>query len=196
MCSEHLGLWEHLALNDWLLTESFSAADTTTSYSNLNKHIKQEKYLLLFFDLVNSTARIDDPNFIREVFSFLGSVLSEAQARFDGNFIFKLVGDGVLILVPYSFYLDDFLNEIFKKEFTKSIPLSFWNKNGFINKLYKVLKEQNNFNFRLVAGYGTLYCISFRTANGTLKECIGKPISFLVKVSKFVNTYKWFGNLD
>jgi len=177
MCSEHLGLWEHLALNDWLLTESFSAADTTTSYSNLNKHIKQEKYLLLFFDLVNSTARVDDPNFIREVFSFLGSVLSEAQARFDGNFIFKLVGDGVLILVPYKRYPDNSLE-------------------NFLIYLYKVLKEQNNFNFRLVAGYGTLYCISFRTDNGTLKECIGKPISFLVKESKNVKTYKWFGNLD
>jgi hypothetical protein len=102
--------------------------------------------------------------------------LSEAQARFDGNFIFKLVGDGVLILVPGYNNINLFLKSKF---------------------LYDSLKaKNNNLNFRLVAGYGTLYCISFRTANGTLKECIGKPISFLVKVSKFVNTYKWFGNLD
>ena len=109
---------------------------------------------------------------------------------FKNNFIFKLVGDGVLILVPDKTYFRIKI-KLYKKMSHFSIDQIF------IKHLYTKLKNKNNnLNFRLVACYGTLYCISFTTANGTLKECIGKPISFLVKESKNVNTYRWFGSLD
>ena len=166
-----------ISYKDWqkLLQETYYelALESFTNYCQ-NIHfsgIEQQTYFLLFFDIIGSTQSINRTLSVEDIFNFLEEVLKNTANIFGENFEFKLVGDGVLILVKETVWL--------KK--MKTIT---------IKELYNMYEEQISLQFRLVGGFGKLSCIQFKTNQLLLKECIGRPISCLVKLSKDVKPPK------
>jgi hypothetical protein len=167
---EDLGFWYQLILNSKqveLITKNFSPGGGQITFSNF----KPKDFVIVFIDIVKSTEHLGDNKKIEEIFEFLKEILNYFNSKVP-EFLFKLVGDGVLILIPAEYKYDSNLNRLFND-----------------------LKQKTSLDFRIVGGLGTLYCIKFKTQNRTLEECIGCPISYLVKESKNVRYYKWFGEI-
>ena len=197
---EELGLWDLLTLKmeEAILTESSNAgtenihlllenfAKTTAELNGWKFEVSSPKtFLITFVDIKNSTGLINNPKNIPKIFKFL-EITVRAYNQILGSFtLFKLVGDGILFLTPFSF-------QKFKEP--ESVKRFKQLANNYI--FYRKLKyNSNTLDFRVVSGIGTLYCINFKTQNGTLKECIGCPISYLVKKSKYVDNFEWFGEI-
>jgi len=173
-----------------------------------------ETFLITFVDIKNSTELIRNYKNIQKIFEFLkiavsvynqilkSSTLYKKILKFT---LFKLVGDGILFLTSVDLQKLKGLEELTKQ--LKQILEKYHNKIYYSYKnlgtssiilrySYINLKQNSNtLDFRVVGGIGPLYCINFKTQNGTLKECIGCPISYLVKKSKYIDTYKWFGKI-
>jgi len=170
---EDLGFWYQLILDSEQvesITENFSPGGGQITFSNF----KPKDFVIVFIDIVKSTEHLGDNKKIEEIFEFLKEILNYFNPKVP-EFLFKLVGDGVLILIP-----------------TKYVYL---NLNLNLNKLFDDLSQKTSLDFRIVGGIGTLYCKEFTIKNRTLEECIGCPISYLVKESKNVRYYKWFGEI-
>ena len=157
-----------------ILLENFAQAVSYTTgwyYSQPTK----EDFEIIFVDIKNSTRLLINSAFAEKVFEFLSKAFQEFNWLHPQ---FKFVGDGVLFLKP-TFHLS--LHLLRRKK---------------LQKAYLNLKRSSpEIDFRIVGGLGELYCIEFETAQGTLKECVGCPISYLVKKSKEVDTYEWFGEI-
>jgi len=155
-----------------LILENFAEYSQYIRFSNIQK----QNYFLMFFDLIGSTQSINRNLSAKDIFQFLQYVLNTVASIFGENFEFKLVGDGVLILIP-----------IKNKQDLKIIK-------DKLNSLKKDKKSVNSHShsYRIVCGLGTLECFHFYIKGLSLKECIGRPISCLVKLSKDVKEFKEF----
>ena len=160
-----------------LILENFAQAISSITGWFYSKP-KSEKFKIIFVDIKNSTESLllNDASFIEKVFKFLAKTFQEF-GKLEPKF--KLVGDGILFLSYYSEFSEKMLkiSEIMLK------------------KSWENLRNNTDIDFRIVGGVEKLHCIEFKTRNGNLKECIGFPISCLVKLSKQVEDYKWFGEL-
>ena len=201
---EGLGLWDLLTLKmeEAILTESSNAGTENIhllleNFAKITAELNEwkfersspETFLITFVDIKNSTELIRNHENISKIFEFLKITLRVYTQEFGTFDLFKLVGDGILFLTSVDLQklkgLEMDINEIIDITFT----ILFY-------YFYKNLKQNSNIlDFRVVSGIGTLYCINFKTQNGILKECIGCPISYLVKKSKCIDTYKWFGEI-
>jgi len=169
----NLNLWNYLTLQsgdflNQLVIKNF--AQPTIGGIEWSIEIKKKRFTILFFDIKKSTQLLvnNREQTLKEIFEFLGKVLRIISSIWEYNFEYKLVGDDILILEPSEKYFTDLCIV-----FSRAI-------NSYLD-------------FRLVGGIGELHCIEFKTRNGNLKECIGFSISCLVKLSKQVEDYKWFG---
>jgi len=193
-----MGLWDLLTLkeNELSLIQESQRVDFQSPMEILLENFAQQvaqiygwkyigpkcsTYTMLFLDIKNSTRLItENPSKATEIFKFLKLSLEVAYKYFNPD-MFKLVGDGILFL------LDDWIYTIFDKEVLKEL----------YEAIKKEIKSQGipSIDFRIVGGYGELYCIEFQTQSGSLKECIGFPMSCLVKRSKRVDKHEWFDKL-
>ena len=175
----NLGLWDLLTLIDAenlgkdkavLILESFAQAVSSATALNYSQPTK-ETYGIIFIDIKNSTRLLNNYSFAEKVFEFLAKAFEEFNWLHPK---FKLVGDGILFLSPIIPYDDEVI---------------------ILQESYEKLRRITNVDFRIVGGRENLYCIEFETDQGILKECVGCPISYLVKKSKEVDTYEWFDEI-
>jgi len=115
-----------------LILENFAEYSQYIRFSNIQK----QNYFLMFFDLIGSTQSINRTLSAKDIFQVLKYVLNTIASIFGENFEFKLVGDGVLILIP-----------IKNKQDLKIIE-------DVEDKLKKIKKSVNSHSYRIVCGSG------------------------------------------
>ncbi|RTZ58046.1 MAG: hypothetical protein DSZ31_06600 [Gammaproteobacteria bacterium] len=149
---------------------------------NLNRSFfpKKNKYFIFFLDIKDSSRIIYKNNLIaaNKIYIFLLitlKVLKDFVCNLEFNV--KFVGDGIIILIPYNSKLK--INEKFLKTLREEI-------------LNNLKRKNLKLDFRIVGGLGDLYCIEF---GDNFMECIGSPLIFLIKNSKNISNFKWFGML-
>jgi len=205
-----LDLWDSLNLQNKNLEKTANFAELGIA---LNNALTEEKFLLIFVDIKNSTSLLCKHKNISKIFEFF-KIAADSYKRIleyftfskEKNTLFKFVGDGILFLTPFSsqnFKEKNSINQFVDINLLiikfaiglSSLVKKFITQELFENITQALKQNSNTLDFRVVGGIGTLYCINFKTQNGILKECIGCPISYLVKKSKCIDTYKWFGEI-
>jgi len=173
-------------------------------------------YLIIFLDIIGSTRYFIflEENFmlVYKVYNFFWKSLDvtlklKKELFHIKKYDFKLLGDGILIFIP----LEEFNNtlgiansvnfpsrEIFIKSEEKRKPIvreqrEFITPEALMEKIYKKLNSiLKPLNIRVLGGLGSLLKIPYGKDS---YEYLGCPISYLVKKSKEVDTYKWFGEI-
>ena len=184
----------------------------------------RETYIIIFLDIIGSTEYFFSlgESFLLpyQFHSYFGKGLDAALTLRKSPIVcikeydFKLLGDGILILIP----LKEF-NRVLEEaniygEIIPSREISIKIEGGkrklivreqresitpetLMEKIYKELnnslKQLNTpFKVRVLGGLGSLFKIPYGKDS---YEYLGCPISYLVKKSKEVDTYKWFGEI-
>jgi len=170
-------------------------------------------YVIIFLDIIGSTEYFFSvgENFLLpyQIHNYFWKGLDAAITLKKSPIVcikeydFKLLGDGILILIPlkgFNRVLEEAniygeiipSREILIREQRESITPEI-----LMEKIYKKLnndlKQLNTpFKVRVLGGLGSLFKIPYGKDS---YEYLGCPISYLVKKSKEVDTYKWFGEI-
>ncbi len=212
---ESLDLWDFLSMDENIQNLEKKAFEDINNIifhnANMFPSISSRKYVVFLLDIKDSTTVLqENSNSSRKILDFLKTSLYLfyfITSNLKLSFYFKPVGDGFIFLLPI---LEDSKNFIKVLLFLGYHTLIKYTKSPkpnikgadigeyigwvYLNLLKKTIKIK--FDYRLVGGYGNLICIEIARKNtNPLVECTGCPISYLVKKSKEVDTYKWFGEI-
>ena len=210
-----LNLWDFLSMDESIQNLEKKAFEDINNIilhnANMFPSNYSRKYVVFLLDIKGSTTILqENSNSPREILDFLKTGLYLfyfIASNLKLSFYFKPVGDGFIFLLPK---LEDsksfikvslFLGYHTLMKYTKSpkpnikgVDIGEYIGWVYLDLLKKTIKVR--FEYRLVGGYGNLLCFEIaRKSTSPLIECEGCPISYLVKKSKEVDTYKWFGEI-
>ncbi len=166
---------------------------------------RRENYVIFFLDIIDSTRYFLflEENFILvyQIYNyFWNSLENTLKIKIVLNAVpiieydFKLLGDGILIFIPLKEFnrVLDLINK--REKFIENAQIKSITPETLIKEIYEKLNDRLNtpFKVRVLGGSGSLLKIPYGKDS---YEYLGCSISYLVKKSKEVDTYKWFGEI-